>query len=93
LSIPTRSRIGNSCLSRRTQRPARELVTFAHVNNVTTTLELLSDFQHHLETMDINPGLSRNKGERMRQVIQNELLVFAFGSKKLGQPDMVTMTL
>lgn len=68
-------------------------VTFAHVNNVTTTLELLSEFQPHLEAMDINPGLPRNKRERMRQVIQDKLLVFAFGSKKLGRPDMVTMTL
>jgi hypothetical protein len=43
--------------------------------------------------MDINPELSRNEQERMRQVIQDNLLAFAFGSKKLGQTDMVTMTL
>ena len=43
--------------------------------------------------MEINPGLPRNKRERMQPVIQDKLLIFAFGSKKLGQPDMVTMTL
>jgi hypothetical protein len=60
---------------------------------VTTTLVLLGEFQPHLEAMEINPGLPRYKRERMRQLIQDKLLVFAFGSKELGQPDMVTMTL
>jgi phosphoglucomutase len=59
---------------------ASKEVTFAHVNNVTTS-ELLYEFQPHLEAMDINPELPRDKQERMRQVIQDNLFAFAFGSE------------
>ena len=77
----------------RTQQAVNsENTAFPHVNNITTP-ELSQEFQPYLDSMDINQELNSQQIIDMRQIIMDNLKAFAFGSKKLGQTNLVTMSL
>lgn len=93
-SIPAGAMIGRAIPLHNKESPVVNNNNFAfpHVDNVALS-ELLPKFQPHLDNMDINPDLAKDEQEQMRQVIQDNIHAFAFGSKKLGRTKMVTMTL
>lgn len=58
---------------------------FAHVNNT-------QEFQPYLDSMDINQELDTQQITHMKQILVDNLKAFAFGSKKLGQTNLITMS-
>lgn len=72
-------------------KPAKEMSR--SVNNLQPVHEDEREFQSILEEFNINPELNQTERATMLRVLYQNRHAFAYGSRKLGQTDLVKMTL
>jgi hypothetical protein len=68
------------------------LVIISDLNDY-LALDSFTKLPQFLDAMDSNTGLQPEHVEQFCQVIQDNLQAFAFGSRKPGRTDLVTMSL
>ena len=65
----------------------------AHVNSISSTDNDEREFLSIMEEFNVNPELSANERKQMLEVLYQNRRAFAYGIHKLGQTDLVKMTL